>query len=70
MHVNRLCGSGFQAVITGTRDIVQDEADIVLAVGTESMSNAPFIIRGSRFGVKFGQTPEVETFREFLQFQN
>lgn len=42
------------------QDIVNESAEIALAVGTESMSNAPFIIRGARFGVKFGQAPVLE----------
>lgn len=35
------------------------DSEIALAVGTESMSQAPFVVRGARFGVKFSQTPEV-----------
>ncbi|XP_017491833.1 PREDICTED: 3-ketoacyl-CoA thiolase, mitochondrial-like [Rhagoletis zephyria] len=60
LSVNRLCGSGFEAVVNASHDIVNESAEIALAVGTESMSNAPFIIRGARFGVKFGQAPVLE----------
>lgn len=60
LTVNRLCGSGFQAVVNSTQDIVLRDAEISLAVGTESMSQAPFIMRDARFGTKFGQTPVVE----------
>lgn len=60
LTVNRLCGSGFQAVVNGAQDIVLHDSEIVLAVGSESMSQAPFVMRNSRFGVKFGATPEVE----------
>lgn len=42
--VNRLCGSGMQAVIDGVRTIALDEGDIVIAGGTESMTRAPFVI--------------------------
>ena len=42
--VNRLCGSGMQAVIDGVRTISLDEGDIVIAGGTESMTRAPFVI--------------------------
>jgi 3-oxoadipyl-CoA thiolase len=42
--VNRLCGSGMQAVIDGTRAIAADEGDIIIAGGTESMTRAPFVM--------------------------
>lgn len=60
LTVNRLCGSGFQAVVNSTQDIVLHDAEISLAVGTESMSQAPFMMRDARFGVKFSQTPLIE----------
>lgn len=60
MTVNRLCGSGFQATVNAAQDIVLRDSEIALAVGTESMSQAPFVVRGARFGVKFSQTPEME----------
>ena len=60
LTVNRLCGSGFQAVVNGAQDIVLRDSEIVLAVGSESMSQAPFVMRNARFGVKFGSTPEIE----------
>src|SRR5512145_3222640 len=55
LTVNRLCGSGFQAIVSGAEQILLGEADIVLAGGTESMSQAPHIIRGARFGLGLGQ---------------
>lgn len=60
LTVNRLCGSGFQAVVNCAQDIVMRDAEISLAVGTESMSQAPFVLRESRFGVKFSQAPVIE----------
>lgn len=48
--VNRLCGSGFQALVQGAQEILLGEANAVLAGGTESMSQAPHIIRGGRWG--------------------
>ena len=42
--VNRLCGSGMQAVIDGSRAIMTGEGDIILAGGTESMTRAPFVM--------------------------
>ncbi len=55
LTVNRLCGSGFQAIVSGAEQILLGEAEIVLAGGTESMSQAPHIIRGARFGIGLGQ---------------
>lgn len=60
LTVNRLCGSGFQSVVTGSQEICLDDADIVLAIGSENMSQSPFVQRNSRFGVKFTQTPTME----------
>jgi acetyl-CoA acetyltransferase family protein len=55
LTVNRLCGSGIQAAVSGAQLIALEEADIVLAGGTESMSQAPHIIRGLRSGLRLGQ---------------
>jgi len=53
--VNRLCGSGIQAAISGAQLIGLDEAEIVLTGGMESMSQAPHVIRGARTGLRLGQ---------------
>jgi acetyl-CoA acyltransferase 2 len=50
LTVNRLCGSGFQAVISGAMEILLGETEVVLAGGTESMSQAPHVMRGARWG--------------------
>lgn len=60
LTVNRLCGSGFQSIVNGSQEICLDDSDIVLAIGSENMSLSPFVQRGSRFGVKFTQTPTME----------
>lgn len=60
LTVNRLCGSGFQAVVNGAQEILVGDAEIVLTGGTESMSQAPYAARGIRFGIKLGQSPELE----------
>jgi acetyl-CoA acyltransferase 2 len=52
--VNRLCGSGFQAVISGAQMLALGEADFVLAGGAENMSQAPHVIRGARWGIPLG----------------
>jgi acetyl-CoA acetyltransferase family protein len=46
LTVNRLCGSGMQAIVNGAHMIMTDEASVVLAGGMEAMSQAPFSIRG------------------------
>ena len=48
--INRLCASGMQAVASGAQQIGYGQAEIVVAGGTESMSNAPIYLRNSRFG--------------------
>jgi acetyl-CoA acyltransferase 2 len=50
LTLNRLCGSGFQAIVTGAQQILLGEARVVLAGGTESMSQAPHVVRGARWG--------------------
>jgi acetyl-CoA acyltransferase 2 len=58
--VNRLCGSGFEAVIQGAHRILLGEADVVLAGGTESMSQAPHVVRGARWGLRLGPSQPLE----------
>jgi acetyl-CoA acetyltransferase family protein len=55
LTVNRLCGSGIQAAISGGQMIRLAEADVVLTGGIESMSQAPHVIRGLRSGLRLGQ---------------
>ncbi len=55
MTLNRLCGSGFQAFITAAELMMTEQASCVLAGGTESMSQAPHVIRGARWGLPLGK---------------
>jgi acetyl-CoA acetyltransferase family protein len=55
LTVNRLCGSGIQSVISAAQLIQLGEASVVLAGGMESMSQAPHVIRGARWGFRLGQ---------------
>src|SRR5438876_11162920 len=55
LTVNRLCGSGIQAAVTGAQLIQLGEASLVLTGGIENMSQAPHVIRGLRSGLKLGQ---------------
>jgi acetyl-CoA C-acetyltransferase len=52
--VHRQCGSGMQAVINGAMSILTGQAEVILAGGVESMSQAPHYTVGSRFGLKMG----------------
>ena len=60
LTVNRLCGSGIQAIISAAQLCQLGEASFVLAGGMESMSQAPFVIRGARSGLRLGQTNAFE----------
>jgi acetyl-CoA acyltransferase 2 len=58
--VNRLCGSGFEAITQGAQQILLGESEVVLAGGSESMSQAPHVVRGARWGLRLGPTPGLE----------
>lgn len=66
LTVNRLCGSGFQSIVSGAHMILLDEASVVLAGGTESMSQAPHVVRGARQGLRLGHAPFSDTLMESL----
>ena len=50
LTVNRLCGSGFQAIVSGAQEILLGGTEVALCGGTESMSQAPHVVRGARWG--------------------
>ena len=52
--VNRVCGSGLQAVVHAVEAVRAGSVDLVIGGGTESMSNAPYIMRGARWGYRMG----------------
>jgi len=58
--VNRLCGSGFQAIVEGARDIMVGTGRVALTGGTESMSQAPHVVRGARWGLRLGPGTDFE----------
>jgi len=60
LTVNRLCGSGFEAVIQAAMLVETGQAEVVLAGGTESMSQAPLVLRGTRWGFPLGKPPQME----------
>ncbi|MGH2448279.1 MAG: thiolase family protein [Chloroflexota bacterium] len=61
LTLNRLCGSGLQAMISGAQTMMLGEAEVVLAGGAENMSQAPYQVRGARWGLRLGNT-------EFLDY--
>lgn len=63
LTVNRLCGSGFEAIAQGARMLMLGEAETVLVGGAESMSQAPHIIRGARWGdLRLGPAGKLEDY--------
>jgi len=60
LTVNRLCGSGLQAIVSAAQMLQLGEGQIALAGGAENMTQAPHVIRGARAGFKLGQSPQLE----------
>jgi len=60
LTLNRLCGSGFQAVVSGAQEIMFGDAQLCLVGGAESMSQAPHVTRGLRWGTPLGKAPVME----------
>lgn len=58
--VNQACGSGMQAILSAARALLAGEAHIVLAGGTESMSNTPYLLPRARWGHRLGHTELVD----------
>ena len=56
LTLNRLCGSGLQAMISGAQSMMLGEASAVLAGGAENMSQAPYVVRGARWGLRLGNS--------------
>jgi acetyl-CoA acetyltransferase family protein len=66
LTLNRLCGSGLQAVVSVTQSIKLGESEVGLAGGAESMSQSPYVSRKSRFGIRMGNDTLVDTLSEAL----
>ena len=60
LTVNRLCGSGLQAIVSAAQLLQLGEGRIALAGGAENMTQAPHVLRGARAGYKLGQAPQLE----------
>ena len=54
MNINRLCGSGAQAVVSAVQSLMLGDADFAVAGGAESMSRSPFVVPSQRWGAKMG----------------
>lgn len=61
MTINKLCGSGLRTVSMATQFIKLGDADVILAGGTESMSNAPYLLTRARWGYKMGDAKIVDS---------
>src|SRR5206468_9477010 len=59
--VNRVCGSGLQAVVHAVEAISVGYANIIVAGGTESMSNAPYLLKGARWGFRMGHAEATDS---------
>ena len=60
MNVNRLCGSGAQAIVSATQSVMLGDADFAVAGGAESMSRSPFILPDQRWGAKMGDVRSLD----------
>jgi acetyl-CoA C-acetyltransferase len=59
--VNRVCGSGLQAVVHAVEAIRVGYVDAIVAGGTESMSNAPYLLKGARWGYRMGNAEAIDS---------
>ncbi len=60
MNVNRLCGSGAQAIVSACQSLMTGDAEVALAGGAECMSRSPYAIPAARWGQKMGDTKAVD----------
>lgn len=67
--LNRLCGSGIEAILSAARLIKLGEAQCVLAAGTENMSMVPHLVYGARFGTKYGALKNLDMLMDALTDQ-
>ncbi|RKJ99610.1 beta-ketothiolase BktB [Alicycliphilus denitrificans] len=59
-NVNRLCGSGLQAIVSASQSILLGDADIAIGAGAENMSRAPYASLATRFGARMGDTKMID----------
>ncbi len=61
LTINKVCGSGLKSVVLGAQSIMTGDNEIVVAGGTESMSTAPYVLDGQRWGQRMGDGKVVDT---------
>ena len=66
LTVNRLCGSGLQAVVSAAQMIMLGDVEIAVAGGAESMSRGAYIVKGARWGQKMGDTGMIDMMTQAL----
>ncbi len=59
--INRVCGSGLQAVLHAVEGVRSGYAHVIVAGGTESMSNAPYLLKGARWGYRMGNAEAIDS---------
>jgi len=59
-NVNRLCGSGLQAILSASQSILLGDADVAIGAGAENMSRAPYASSSNRFGARMGDTKMID----------
>ncbi|MFU7517384.1 acetyl-CoA C-acetyltransferase [Clostridium sp. HCS.1] len=64
MTLNKLCGSGLRTISLAAQEIILGDADVILCGGTESMSNAPYLIKTARFGQRMGEGKLIDSMIE------
>jgi acetyl-CoA C-acetyltransferase/acetyl-CoA acyltransferase 2 len=67
--INRLCGSGIEAILQAANLIKLNQASCILSAGTENMSMVPHLVYGSRFGTKYGSLKTVDMLLDALTDQ-
>ena len=60
LTLNRLCGSGLQAIVTAAQSIMLGDADVAIGGGAESMSKAPYILPAARWGARMGDMKGID----------
>lgn len=66
-NVNRLCGSGLQAIVSAAQSLLLGDTDIALAAGAESMSRAPYLLPQARWGARMGDLQGIDYLVGVLQ---
>jgi len=61
LTINKVCGSGLKSVVLGAQSIMLGDNDVVVAGGTESMSQAPYVLNDMRWGKRMGNAEVVDT---------